>query len=229
MQQTSSPSKSLISKPESKLFNFRTIATAAEEAADKVTKDFKDLSLVCVDGACNTTKSKSDLNTDIVVQITTNNAKENETEVKGAEPDADVPVVAGTAGVDSLASRRIDSQITTKAPVFIPYAITPRPDGYQLTLPLDPNYNNHHFGENPPPMYVWYKRRVDNVYNPHAFNPNSRPHWKTNRPFSDWQRSYTNTYVPTRRTTPTGWTPSTICTCSNPGLNWYPSDDKIEG
>lgn len=218
----SSPSKPLVSsKLGTNPFNFHAISTAADDAADKIKKDFDGISLICVDGGCNTTKTEeNDVKTDIVVEVKTNVKEKDNKDAKGDEKDADVPVVVGNAGTKEIGGRKYDSDghiltTPTQPPIFVPYDVNRKDNGHELQVPhFDPTFNNHYFGENPPPVYVWYKTRTGGM-NPQAFNP--LPRWRTNRPLSDWQRSYV------KQTTP-GWTPSTVCTCTNPGLNWYPKN-----
>lgn len=226
VRQSSSPAKSFVtSKLGSSPFNFHAVATAADRASDKIKEDFDGLSLICVDGACNTTDAKNkDVSTDIIVEVKTNVKSNKSNEVVGGGGDGDIPVVVGNAGTRVVGNRKIDSDghilpEPTKSPVFVPYNLN---SNVQVKSTLDGYDFNPSF--NPPPMYVWYKTRTVGV-NPQAFNPHSRPHWKTNGPLSDWQRSHTGT----RQTTPTGWSPSTVCTCSNPGLNWYPATDQNNG
>lgn len=183
---------------------------------------------MCVDGKCNTSSQNTKentgdkLSTDILVQVVTNVKEENKTKV---EDDTDVPVIVGYSGTNmknsdfDLTNRRIDdSDVKIQTGKnddknFYHIGNEVRPDVHQHEVPyFNPNFNNHYFGESPPPQFVWYRRRT-NGQNPSMYRPNNRPY----KPWH-WQLKYAAPTV-----TPVGWTTTTQCSCSNPGLKWYPS------
>lgn len=176
-----------------------------------------------MDGACNTTEIKTkegNLETDIVVQVTTNVKENSSDHIAGSTDDTEIPIVLGTSGVKEAAGRRNDQGnvvIPPTAPVFVPYNVNKNFNQQKHHIHYDPNYSNHYFGESPPPVYVWYKTKATS-HNPQAFIPGRI----NTRPLNNWQG---NTYNINRQYSPNGWSPSTVCTCTNPALNWYPSND----
>ncbi|GLV43128.1 hypothetical protein CBL_14193 [Carabus blaptoides fortunei] len=238
LRQSSGPPKSLLaSNLDINPISFKSITPLAKLTEQK--SDFGNLGIVCVDGSCNTTQTKTaqsddKVKTDVLVQVVTSlQGKENKS-INTADTDQDVPIVIGYAGTNiqnpnlQSASRRLDGRddVTIQTnPVGPNYNIY---NGYKAhehrrkennfipQVPyIDPAFNNHYFGEMQPQQFVWQRRRIDfqNANNPHAF-VNTRPY----KPFNQWQLKY-----PSTQHTPTGWVPTTTCTCSNPGLNWYPN------
>lgn len=242
LRQSSGPPKSVIaSKLDFDPTSFKSITPLAKMTESKL--DFKNLGIVCVDGSCNTTQSKpaqldDKVSTDVLVQITTSlqGKTENKSIDTSTDIDQDVPILIGYGGINNQSpnlqsvNRRIDGRdaVTIQTnPVGPSYNYNiynrhkahehrPKENNFVHQVPyFDPAFNNHYFGEMQPPQFVWQRRRIDfqNANNPHAFI-NTRPY----KPINQWQLKY-----PTTQHTPTGWTPTTTCTCSNPGLNWYPN------
>lgn len=90
-------------------------------------------------------------------------------------------------------------------------------NGIQIQIPHLPNFNNHYFGENPPPQLVWYPKGNPS-FNPLEFKrvhrPSSNPlSWNYNRiqPSSPGYPKYDVTSA------------ATTCTCQTNGLNRYPT------
>lgn len=229
------------SKLDQNPFNLKSIAPLMTRNADSKL-DFSTVGVVCIDGRCNSTelnnqaqKQASDsLSTDVIVQVVTN-VKDINNKTSAAADDNDVPVVVGYAGtgiknseVDSAINRRVDGtgEVTFQTgttgkennPNYNVYQLGRENDIGQHQVPyFNPGFNTHYFGEQPPPHFVWYRRRNDygNARNPQAFYGANRPY----KPYNNWQIKY-STATPVA--SPTGWTSTTGCDCSNQG-KWYPS------
>lgn len=92
-----------------------------------------------------------------------------------------------------------------------------QPNGIQIQIPHLPYFNNHYFGENPPPQLVWYPKGNPS-FNPLEFKrvprPSSTPlSWNYNRirPSSPEYPKYDVSSA------------ATTCTCQTNGLNRYPT------
>lgn len=231
------------SKLDQNLFNLKSIAPLMPRNADSKL-DFSTVGVVCVDGICNSTelnnqaqKQASDnLSADVIVQVVTN-VKDINNKTTAVADGNDVPIVVGYAGtgiknseVDSAINRRVDGsgevmiQSGTAGkennPNYNVYQIGRENDIGQHQVPyFNPGFNTHYFGEQPPPHFVWYRRRNNygSVHNPQAFYGTNRPY----KPYNHWQIKYPT--ATTQAAPPTSWS-STACDCSNQNqAKWYPS------
>ncbi|KAG5894327.1 hypothetical protein JTB14_004371 [Gonioctena quinquepunctata] len=144
-------------------------------------------------------------------------------------------VYSGTYGypLQGDTSFDMDSQVNinikTSPPITLDVADIPQinmvdtkytANGIQLTIPhFDPSHHNHHFGENPPPQYIYSNKK------PSSFNPVEFKTMKSTWTPSTWFKKETS-----HRHTNTPIGESVKCVCQNghvqPGLRWYPDSNR---
>lgn len=187
------------------------------------------LDVVCGAGGCNTTVVKNETNkdtidTDIVVHLKTKIGVPNPTPEKTVTKEhvPDIPVVAGYGGIlnkerqNNILSRadyeRKNSYAQSHTKEFSPPGVIPnkyKENGVELAVPyFEPSYNNHYFGENPGPQYVWYPKSAA-IRSPVAYRYGNRRTWSDPGVLGNYHAHQTAS----------GWTP---CTCQARQTEWYP-------